>query len=63
MALRVTSTAFPGGGTIPRRVLYKIPAECTAVAEGDNAGAVEGTTSWGSPGYGGPMPPPGHGVD
>ncbi len=43
-------------------VLYKIPADRTALAEGDNAGAVEGKTGWGSPGYRGPMPPPGHGV-
>lgn len=25
-------------------------------------GAVQGRNSWGRPGYGGPMPPPGHGV-
>ncbi len=43
-------------------VLYKIPAERTSLPEGNNTGAVEGTTGWGSPGYRGPMPPPGHGV-
>ncbi len=43
-------------------VLYKIPASCTSLAEGDNAGALEGKTGWGTAGYRGPMPPPGHGV-
>jgi Raf kinase inhibitor-like YbhB/YbcL family protein len=43
-------------------VLYKIPADRATLDEGDNAGAVEGKTSWGAPGYRGPMPPPGHGV-
>lgn len=43
-------------------VLYKIPADCSGLAEGENGGAVEGNTSWGAPGYRGPMPPPGHGV-
>ena len=43
-------------------VLYKIPASRTSLAEGDNAGALEGKTGWGTAGYRGPMPPPGHGV-
>ena len=43
-------------------VLYKIPADCPGLAEGENGGGVEGNTSWGAPGYRGPMPPPGHGV-
>ncbi len=43
-------------------VLYGIPADCSGLAEGENGGAVEGSTSWGAPGYRGPMPPPGHGV-
>jgi Raf kinase inhibitor-like YbhB/YbcL family protein len=43
-------------------VLYRVPADRTGLAEGDNAGAEEGITGWGSPGYRGPMPPPGHGV-
>jgi len=44
------------------RVLYKIPADRTSLAEGDSGGAVEGTTDFGRAGYGGPMPPRGHGV-
>ena len=43
-------------------VLYKIPGDCSGLAEGENGGAVEGNTSWGAAGYRGPMPPPGHGV-
>jgi Raf kinase inhibitor-like YbhB/YbcL family protein len=43
-------------------VLYRIPGDRRSLAEGDNAGAVEGRTGWGKPGYRGPMPPPRHGV-
>ncbi len=43
-------------------VLYKIPGDRRELAEGDKAGAVEGQTSWETVGYGGPMPPPGHGT-
>ncbi len=43
-------------------VLYKIPAETAALAEGESGGALEGKTSSGRAGYGGPMPPQGHGV-
>jgi Raf kinase inhibitor-like YbhB/YbcL family protein len=43
-------------------VLYGIPADRTRLEEGDAAGAEEGPTGWGVPGYRGPMPPPGHGV-
>ena len=43
-------------------VLYKLPAGCRSLDAGDCAGAIEGKTSWGAPGYRGPMPPPGHGV-
>lgn len=43
-------------------VLYKVPATARSVAEGGNAGALEGQNDFGRPGWGGPMPPPGHGV-
>jgi len=43
-------------------VLYNIPATVSSVDEGGNAGATEGKRGSGKPGYGGPMPPPGHGV-
>jgi len=50
-------------------VLYNIPATATAIAQGagtaDGAalpkGAVQGKTDFGSTGWGGPCPPPGHG--
>ena len=43
-------------------VLYGIPGDVTSLPEGSNAGAREGMNSWNRTGYGGPMPPPGHGV-
>ncbi len=51
-------------------VMYNIPAETRDLPEGipgeqkvsTPAGAVQGKNSWGRIGYGGPMPPPGHGV-
>ncbi len=43
-------------------VLYKIPAGTESLPEGSSAGAVEGANSFGNLGYGGPMPPPGHGT-
>jgi Raf kinase inhibitor-like YbhB/YbcL family protein len=43
-------------------VLYRIPADTTALAEGSRGVGVDGANSWPREGYGGPMPPPGHGV-
>jgi Raf kinase inhibitor-like YbhB/YbcL family protein len=43
-------------------VVYGIPAETTGLAEGSAGGAREGKNDFGKTGYGGPMPPPGHGV-
>jgi Raf kinase inhibitor-like YbhB/YbcL family protein len=43
-------------------VLYRIPAGASAIAEGGNAGALEGPNDFGRSGWGGPMPPLGHGV-
>ena len=42
-------------------VLYRIPTDSRGLAEGSNGGAMEGRTDSGH-GYGGPMPPRGHGV-
>jgi len=42
-------------------VLYGLNGSTVELAEGENGGGVEGKTSWGSSGYRGPMPPPGHG--
>ena len=41
-------------------VLYNIPASVTALDEGV-AGYTSGNNDFGKAGYGGPMPPPGHG--
>ena len=43
-------------------VLYKIPADRTGLPEGTTEGAIEGENDFGRAGYGGPMPPRGHGV-
>lgn len=42
-------------------VLYNMPASLTGLAEGASAGT-EGISDFGKPGYGGPLPPPGHGI-
>lgn len=41
-------------------VLYNLPASTTALIEGDDSGT-SGVNDFGNSGYGGPMPPPGHG--
>jgi Raf kinase inhibitor-like YbhB/YbcL family protein len=43
-------------------VVYKIPADRTGFPEGGTGGALEGTNDFGGRGYGGCMPPRGHGV-
>lgn len=43
-------------------VAYKIPPDSGGLAEGSAGDAVEGKNDFGRIGYGGPMPPPGHGV-
>jgi Raf kinase inhibitor-like YbhB/YbcL family protein len=42
-------------------VLYNLPASVTSLEEGTGAGTV-GTNDFGKTGYGGPMPPEGHGT-
>lgn len=41
-------------------VLYNLPANTTSLQEGDSSGTA-GVNDFGNAGYGGPMPPPGHG--
>jgi Raf kinase inhibitor-like YbhB/YbcL family protein len=43
-------------------VAYKIPADRPGLPEGSTQGALEGENDFGGMGYGGPMPPKGHGV-
>jgi Raf kinase inhibitor-like YbhB/YbcL family protein len=43
-------------------VLYKIPADRSGLPEGSAGGALEGRNDFGGTGYGGPMPPRGHGA-
>ena len=42
-------------------VVYKIPAASNGIPEGGAEGYLEGVTDFGRTGYGGPMPPVGHG--
>jgi Raf kinase inhibitor-like YbhB/YbcL family protein len=42
-------------------VLYNIPGKASQLAEGE-PGYTSGVSSFGKPGYGGPLPPEGHGV-
>lgn len=53
--------ASPGSYGFVHWVLYNLPPSLTELAEGASAGA-EGVSDFGKPGYGGPMPPPGHGI-
>lgn len=41
-------------------VVYNIPADTTSIPEGASTRFTEGVTDFGSTGYGGPAPPPGH---
>ena len=50
-----------GGYGFVHWVLYNIPATMTSLAEGV-ADYATGPTDFGKPGYGGPMPPNGHGT-
>lgn len=43
-------------------VVYGIPADLTGLPEGGAQGVIEGENDFGRTGYGGPMPPRGHGV-
>lgn len=51
----------PGAYGFVHWVLYNIPASVTQLAE-DEKGYASGFNSFGRNGYGGPMPPEGHGV-
>jgi len=66
-ALLVHDPDAPTGSGWWHWAVYNIPATATSLAEGAGdptahtlpAGAVQGNTDFGSPGYGGPCPPPG----
>jgi Raf kinase inhibitor-like YbhB/YbcL family protein len=52
----------PYGNLWAHRILYKIPADQTGLPEGTTEGALKGKNDSGGRGYGGCMPPRGHGV-
>jgi Raf kinase inhibitor-like YbhB/YbcL family protein len=66
-ALMVHDPDAPTGSGWWHWVAYDIPADTTSLPEGAGGGtglpkgAVQGTTDFGKPGYGGPCPPPGSG--
>jgi Raf kinase inhibitor-like YbhB/YbcL family protein len=64
-ALMVHDPDAPTGSGWWHWVLYNIPASTTSLPEGAGkslpAGAAEGSTDFGTTGYGGPCPPPGSG--
>ncbi|MBI4566312.1 MAG: YbhB/YbcL family Raf kinase inhibitor-like protein [Planctomycetes bacterium] len=43
-------------------VLYQLSTSLTGLREGDAGGGLQGKNDFGQNRYGGPMPPPGHGV-
>jgi len=51
----------PGAYGFVHWVLYNIPASVTQLAQGE-PGYTRGANNFGNVGYGGPMPPEGHGV-
>jgi Raf kinase inhibitor-like YbhB/YbcL family protein len=51
----------PGNYGFVHWVLYNIPASVTQLAEGENS-HTSGVNNFGRGGYGGPMPPEGHGL-
>lgn len=53
--------ALPGSYGFVHWVRYNLPATVSELAEGVAAGT-DGVSDFGKPGYGGPMPPPGHGI-
>lgn len=48
-------------GTWTHWVIYDIPGKLSHIGNGEKVGK-EGLNSWGRRGYGGPCPPPGHGI-
>lgn len=51
----------PGSYGFVHWVLYNVPGSVTEIPDGGGAEYTEGKTDFGGTGYGGPMPPEGHG--
>jgi Raf kinase inhibitor-like YbhB/YbcL family protein len=62
LALICDDPDAPGAEPWVHWVLYGLPATAKGLPEGSAGGAVEGMNSWDEPGWGGPLPPKGHGT-
>lgn len=58
--LRVTDPDAPGG-TFTHWVLFDVPADREGLGEGEKGVGVAGRNDFEALGWGGPLPPPGHG--
>ncbi len=61
IAIRCHDPDAPLKGGWVHWVLYNISPDITSMKENDKNTGKKGMNSWGRTGYGGPMPPPGHG--
>ena len=61
LALLCEDPDAPGDEPFVHWLLYGIPADAPGLDEGSARGSA-GRNDWGENGYGGPQPPPGHGV-
>lgn len=52
---------LPGQYGFVHWLLYNIPASTTSIPEGGGTEFTQGRSDFGRDGYGGPLPPPGHG--
>jgi hypothetical protein len=62
LALICDDPDAPGKEPWVHWVLCRLAPTLAGLKEGNNGGGVEGMTDFGRPGWGGPMPPRGHGV-
>jgi Raf kinase inhibitor-like YbhB/YbcL family protein len=62
LALICDDPDAPGAEPWVHWVLYNLSPSLRQLGEGDSGGGTEGMNSFRRTGYGGPMPPPGHGV-
>ena len=62
LALVVDDPDAPRAEPFVHWVLHGLPAATSGLREGESGGGTEGRNDFGDVGWGGPMPPPGHGT-